>query len=249
MVRPCVSVALSLAVACGLRPLVPAVSSLRRSMALKVGNIDATSPEMMAEFEKLKDVSMAEIKQELDDMGIPVSPDMDDMSIKLRLMEARVIFAAPSKAGPPPGASKYEILIAEKPAIKTYVDGLFNKGDTAGMNAFMEYVNDPVNAKQRYGKDKTYQAIFAVADEMMSAPAFTSATLAFSGFPMMGEDALRGQMESVGAVAAFAITEEDPVTGVAGTVTFEEEASATTAVEKWDGADMGNEVALSLKYQ
>ena len=34
-----------------------------------------------------------------------------------------------------------------------------------------------------------------------------------------------------------------------GTVEFEAEADAKTAVEKWDGADMGNDVMLSLKYQ
>ena len=32
-------------------------------------------------------------------------------------------------------------------------------------------------------------------------------------------------------------------------VEFEAEADAKTAVEKWDGADMGNDVMLSLKYQ
>ena len=83
----------------------------------------------------------------------------------------------------------------------------------------------------------------------LAAPAFTSAKLAYSGFPMMGEDGLRGQMESIGAVKAFSVTEEDPVTGMTGTVEFEAEADAKTAVEKWDGADMGNDVMLSLKYQ
>lgn len=147
------------------------------------------------------------------------------------------------------GASAYEVLIYEKPAIKTYVDGLYNKGDINGANAFMEYVNDKSAATQRYGKEKTYQEVFKIADEMMAAPAFTSAKLLFGGFPMMGEDALRGQMESVGAVKSFVVTEEDPVDGMKGTVEFEEEDSAKTAVEKWDGADMGNEVTLTLKYQ
>ena len=45
------------------------------------------------------------------------------------------------------------------------------------------------------------------------------------------------------------MTEEDPVTGMVGVVEFEDESSAVTAVEKWDGADMGNEVMLTLKYQ
>lgn len=68
-----------------------------------MGNIDPTSPEMMAEFEKLKGVSMDEIKNELEMLGIPCSPDMDEMSVKLRLMEARIIFATPDATGPPPG--------------------------------------------------------------------------------------------------------------------------------------------------
>jgi hypothetical protein len=220
----------------------------RRAAALRVGNIDPTSPEMMAEFEKLKDVSMADINAELEMMGIPTTPDMDDMSVKLRLMEARIIMGAPAAAGPPAGASAYEFLIYEKPEIKTYVDGLYNKGDINGANAFMEYVNDRPGAEMRYGKEDVYKAVFAVAEEMMAAPSFTSAKLSFAGFPMMGEDALRGQMESVGAVVTFSIDEEDPVLGCKGKVEFEEEASAVTAVDKWDGADMGNEVTLTLKY-
>ena len=220
----------------------------RRAAALRVGNIDPTSPEMMAEFEKLKDVSMADISAELEMMGIPTTPDMDDMSVKLRLMEARIIMGAPDAAGPPAGASAYEVLIYEKPEIKTYVDGLYNKGDINGANAFMEYVNDRPGAEMRYGKEDVYKAVFAVAEEMMAAPSFTSAKLSFAGFPMMGEDALRGQMESVGAVVTFSIDEEDPVLGCKGKVEFEEEASAVTAVDKWDGADMGNEVTLTLKY-
>ena len=174
---------------------------------------------------------------------------MDDMTIKLRLMEARIVMAAPPAAGPAANASPYEKLVFEKPAIKAYVDRLYNKGDINGANIFMEYINDPQQAQNRYGKEADYQAVFAKADELMAAPAFTSAKLAYSGFPMMGEDGLRGQMESIGAVKAFSVTEEDPVTGMTGTVEFEAEADAKTAVEKWDGADMGNDVMLSLKYQ
>ena len=40
------------------------------------------------------------------------------------------------------------------------------------------YVNDPVQAQSRYGKEELYQKIFAKVDELVAAPAFTSATLA-----------------------------------------------------------------------
>ena len=66
----------------------------------------------------------------------------------------------------------------------------------------MEFVNDKAGAQARYGKEQIYQDVFAKAEEMISAPAFTSAKLLYGGFPMMGEDALRGQMESIGAVKA-----------------------------------------------
>ena len=155
---------------------------------------------MQAEFEKLKDASRGFVEKELELMGIPYSADMDDMTIKLRLMEARIVMAAPAAAGPAANASPYEKLVFEKPAIKAYVDRLYNKGDINGANIFMEYINDPQQAKNRYGKEADYQAVFAKADELMAAPAFTSAKLAYSGFPMMGEDGLRGQMESIGAV-------------------------------------------------
>jgi hypothetical protein len=203
---------------------------------------------MMAEFENVKDKSREFIEKELELLGIPVSPDMDDMTVKLRLMEARIIFAAPPQAGPAANASNYEKLIAEKPSIKTYVDRLYMES-TQSANVFMEYVNDPAQARKIYGNAPKLLKVCDQADELMAAPAFTSATLAYSGFPMMGEEGLRGQMESIGAVKSFSVTEEDPVLGMTGVVTFEEEASAVTAVEKWDGADMGNEVMLSLKYK
>mmetsp|Transcript_27489 Transcript_27489/g.82509 ORF Transcript_27489/g.82509 Transcript_27489/m.82509 type:complete len:248 (+) Transcript_27489:415-1158(+) len=231
------------------RALVPARPSCTRVAPPRAAGLDPTSPEMQAEFEKLKGVDRSEVESELELLGIPTSPDMDDMTVKLRLMEARIIFATPDKAGPAANASPYEKLIAEKPSIKTYVDGLYNKGDTTGANVFMEYVNNPEQAKSRYGSEALYQKIFEKADELVAAPAFTSATLAYAGFPMMGEDALRGQMESIGEVASFSVTEEDPVLGMTGVVTFAEESSAVTAVEKWDGADMGNEVMLTLKYK
>merc|ERR1712159_658371 len=98
------------------------------------------------------------------------------MTIKLRLMEARIVMAAPAAAGPAANASPYEKLVFDKPAIKAYVDRLYNKGD----------INGPQQAKNRYGKEAAYQAVFAKADELMAAPAFTSAKLAYSGFPMMG---------------------------------------------------------------
>ena len=107
---------------------------------------------------------------------------------------------------PAANASPYEKLVFEKPAIKAYVDRLYNKGDINGANIFMEYINDPQQAQNRYGKEADYQAVFAKADELMAAPAFTSAKLAYSGFPMMGEDGLRGQMEYIGAVNAFSLT-------------------------------------------
>jgi len=245
--RALVALASTLLAASALRP---ATRCLRPVSARRAApGIDPTSPQMQVEFEKLKGVTREEVEEELNLLGIPATPDMDDMTAKLRLMEARIIFAAPAAAGPAANASPYEKLISEKPSVKTYVDGLFNKGDINGANVFMEYVNDKAGAQARYGKEQIYQDVFAKAEEMISAPAFTSAKLLYGGFPMMGEDALRGQMESIGAVKAFSVTEEDPVTGMVGVVEFEDESSAVTAVEKWDGADMGNEVMLTLKYQ
>lgn len=210
--------------------------------------LDPSSPEMQAEFAVLKDASRGFMEKELELMGIPHKADMDDMEIKMRLMEARIVMSAPAAAGVAANASPYEKIIFEKPAIKSYVDRLYNKGDINGANIMMEYINDPKQATSRYGEIADYQKIFKKADELMAAPAFTSSKLAYSGFPMMGEDGLRGQMESVGAVVSFRVTEEDPVMGMTGNVEFEAEADAKTAVEKWDGADMGNEVTLSLKY-
>ena len=75
---------------------------------------------MQAEFEKLKDASRGFVEKELELMGIPYSADMDDMTIKLRLMEARIVMAAPAAAGPAANASPYEKLVFDKPAIKAY---------------------------------------------------------------------------------------------------------------------------------
>lgn len=165
------------ACATALQPLRAATA--RRPTAVRVSNIDPSSPEMVAEFEKLKGMPMSMIMTELEELGIPTTPDMDDMAIKIRLMEARVIFSQPSATGPAPGASAYEVLIYEKPGVKSYVDGLYNKGGINEANAFMEYVNDKAGATMRYGKEACYRAVFEKADEMIAAPAFTSAKLSY----------------------------------------------------------------------
>ena len=90
-------------------------------------------------------------------MGIPYSADMDDMTIKLRLMEARIADGRAGGAGP--ATRRLRKAGLRQARDQGRVDRLYNKGDINGANIFMEYINDPQQAKNRYGKEAAYRGL------------------------------------------------------------------------------------------
>merc|ERR1712183_110097 len=109
-----------------------------------------------------------------------------------------------------------------KPAFSEYYNELKAAGDMNTMNVVAEYLNDPEDARVRYGI--SYKTALRKADEALTAPPpVNSPTLTFSGFPSnMGEMGVKMTLE--------ALDEETE---------FEDIENAKAAVEKYNGMDMG----------
>lgn len=236
-------------------------SSLRplRQVSLKSSNVaqlDMNDPAVNEMFEKVQGLPIASVEYELDTLGIPCDPTLDDMSKRLMLMETRIRLdekGAASGSGnkPKDTASTYEKVCFEKPKIRQYADSLYDKGDINAYNTFVEYINSPDMAKARYADIPMYKAVMDKADEMMAAPAFTSAKLKFSGFPAgMGADMIKMSFEEFGPLKTFEVANEDDVMAEAfdGVMEYETADAAMKCVARYDGADMGMGTALSLEY-
>ena len=222
-------------------------SSHKLRMALNYND-----PVVAEEFAKVQPLDFDEVEAELLQSGIRAPPTMNDMELKLMLVEVRM-----RAAGKMPGQnvkapkptkfnSKFEEALYTKPAFEAFYNGLKSKGDHNAMNVASEYLNDPVLATQRYGKD--YKATIRELTKAMNAAApVTSAKLTFSGFPAnMGEAACRMTLEAVGAIADFQCAESEDLPVLTGTVTFEDIEDAKKAVKQYNGMDMGMGTKLEL---
>jgi hypothetical protein len=159
--------------------------------------IDYNDPLVAEEFAKVQPMPFDQVEEELKMKGIPVPATMNEMDVKLMLVEMRLRFSG--KLGgkssepkrPAKFSSKFEEAMWTKPAFKAFFETLKAKGDHNAQNVVAEYLNDPVNADIRYGKD--YKAVIRKAQEALTAPPpVSSTTIKFKGFPAnMGNDALR----------------------------------------------------------
>jgi len=148
-------------------------------------------------------------------------------------------------------ASVYEKVCFEKPKIRSFADSLYDKGDINAYNTFVEYINTPEMAKSRYGDVPMYNDLMDKADAMLSAPAFTSNKLDFTGFPAaMGQDMIKMSFEEFGPLKSFVVSNGDDMDaeGFNGQVEYEDVNAAKAAVARYDGADMGMGDNLALNY-
>jgi hypothetical protein len=213
--------------------------------------IDYKDPVVAEEFTKVQPLSYEEVEEELLKSGIRAPPTMNDMELKLMLVEMRLRFAGKLKGGKPKErpakfSSKFEEAMWTKPAFKEFYDTLKDKGDHNAMNVVTEYLNDPAMAKTRYAK--TYTALLRQTEKAFNAPPpVKSKKLKFSGFPAnMGEQGCRMTLESIGAVEEFQCTVDEDFPILTGFVTFEDIESAKKAVAQYNGMDMGMGSKLEL---
>ena len=217
--------------------------------------LDYNDPIVAQEFTAVQPLSYEEVEEELMMSGVKGSPDMNDMDLKLMLVELRMRLAGKmpgqetkeEKKKPASYSSKFEEAMWEKPFFAELYDGVKSKGDHNAMNVAAEYLNDPDMAISRYGK--TYKKLLSQIDEALNAKKeVTTPTITFKGFPAnMGEMGCKMTLEALGEITEFECSESDDFPILEGTVTFEDIETAKKAIEQYDGMDMGMGTALELE--
>jgi hypothetical protein len=215
--------------------------------------IDYNDPVVAAEFIKVHPLTYEEVEEELQESGIRCGPTMNDMEVKLMLVEMRLRNAGKlggdskkAKQKPAKFSSKFEEAMWTKPAFEEFYNALKKKDDHNSMNVISEYLNDPKMAKTRY--EKNYRGLLRKCEAALNAPPpVKTTTLQFSGFPAnMGEAACKMTLEAVGAVIEFECAEDDTFPVLKGKVTFEDIETAKKAVAQYHGMDMGMGTSIEL---
>ncbi len=213
--------------------------------------LDYNDPVVAEEFVKVQPMTYEEVAEELQESGVRPGPTMNDIEVKLMLVEMRLRLSGrlngeEPKKRPTKFSSKFEEAIWTKPAFEEFYNELKAKDDHNSMNVIAEYLNTPDIALQRY--EKSYGNLIRQAERALKAPPpVKSTTIKFSGFPAnMGEAACKMTLESIGAVTEFECAVDDDFPVLKGKVTFEDIESAKKAVEQYNGMDMGMGTALEL---
>jgi len=242
--------------------LAPAALRTPRLLSVRspipVCNLDYNNPDVAAEFSACQALDTEEIEDELAMSGVVPPPTMNDMDMRMMLVELRLRkagklgekkAAAPKK--PPSNANAFEVALYEKPAFKELYEKYKQARDTNSANLCTEYLLDKKRAKDRYGGTATYDSTVAEIEEALNAKVeqvVTSGKVAYAGFPSnMGEAGVRMTLAVFGEIVDMTWTETDDGVSSAGQVEFEEASMAKAAIDKYDGVDMGLGTSLELR--
>ena len=214
--------------------------------------IDYNDPVVAEEFAMVQPMDFDDVEEELQQQGIRVPASMNEMDVKLMLVEVRLRMSGRLQGTtqktkrPDKFSSKFEEAMWNKPAFKEFFETLKAKDDHNAQNVVSEYLNNKDLALQRYGKD--YKALIRQTEAALTAPPpVKSPTLTFSGFPAnMGEAACKMTLESLGSVVEFECNEDADFPVLRGKVTYEDIEDAKKAVAQYDGMDMGMGTKLEL---
>merc|ERR1719261_1123827 len=103
--------------------------------------IDYNDPVVAEEFAKVQPMEFEEVEAELKEKGIPVPPTMNDMELKLMLVEMRLSFAGKlgdekkEKKKPDKFSSKFEEAMWTKPMFEEFYNEIKKDGDANAINA------------------------------------------------------------------------------------------------------------------
>jgi hypothetical protein len=214
--------------------------------------IDYNNPVVAEEFNKVQPMSYEEVEEELMESGIRAPPTMNEMEVKLMLVEMRLRLAGrldgdgTPKQRPTTFSSKFEEAMWTKPAFAEFYNELKKRDDHNAMNVVSEFMNTPDIAKMRYAS--SYAQLLMECEAALNAPPpVTSTTIAFSGFPAnMGESALKMTLEALGPIVSIECTQDDDFPVLKGQVTFEDIETAKKAVAQYNGMDMGMGTLLEM---
>lgn len=238
---------------CSAWTTVPSIGAQRaRSSWSALYAIDYNDPVVAEEFAAVQPLTYEEVEEELQKSGIRPSAAMNEMDVKLMLVEMRMRLSGKlkdsgtQKKKPTKFSSKFEEAMWTKPAFEEFYTSLKAKDDINVLNVVAEYVNDPVLAEQRYGK--TYRGVIRQTKEALTAPPpVKSTTISFSGFPAnMGVEGCKMTLEALGPIVEFECEESDEFPILIGKVTYEDIESAKKAVAQYSGMDMGMGTQLEL---
>jgi len=215
--------------------------------------IDYNDPAVAEQFNAVQPLSYEEVEEELMKSGVSGSADMNEMDLKLMLVELRMRLSGnmpgednTKKEKPASFSSKFEEMLFTKPQFEELYNELKGKGDINSMNVVKEYLTDEENAKTRYAKD--YKALLRKVEAALNAKVeVTSPSVSFSGFPAnMGEMGCKMTLEALGEIVDFECVASDDFPILTGTVTFEDIETAKKAIDQYDGMDMGMGQALEM---
>jgi len=213
--------------------------------------IDYNDPVVAEEFAKVQPMPLDEVEEELLQTGIKAPATMNEMDVKLMLVELRLRMSGKLKGGkkkerPTSFSSKFEEALYTKPAFEELYNELKKAGDHNSMNVASEYLNHKKDSIGRYGKD--YGTLIRKIEAALTAPPpVNSPTLKFSGFPSnMGEMGVRMTLEAFGEATEFECEASEDFPILLGKITYEDIEAAKAAVEKYNGMDMGMGTKLEI---
>ena len=209
--------------------------------------IDYNDPVVAEEFNNVQPMTYEEVEEELSMSGVRGSADMNEMDLKLMLVELRLVLSGKGKSSssrkekkkPAKYSSKFEEAMWEKPMFKELYDELKANGDHNSQNVAAEYLNSPDMAKSRYAKE--YKRLLANIEKALNAvKEVTTPMITFKGFPAnMGEAGCRMTLEALGEIVEFECVENEDFPILEGKVTFGDIETAKKAIEQYNGMNMG----------
>ena len=228
-----------------------------RSRAV-VAALDYKDPVVAEEFTKVQALDTEGVEEELAASGIPVPPTMNDMDMRMMLVEMRMrksgkMGGEKKKKKPPPppaGASAFEVALYEKPALKKLYEEWQQMRNTNALNIVTEYLNNPRRCKERYGGTAKYDETVVTIETALNAKVeqeVTTGKISYDGFPAnMGEAGVQMTLAAFGELASFTFEANDDGLTCSGTADYGDVALAKAAIDKYDGMDMGLGTKLEI---
>merc|ERR1712127_397898 len=135
-------------------------------------------------FTSIQGLDLDDVTDELAAAGLVAPATMNDMDIRIMLVEVRMRkagtmggsgSAAPKKkaARPAKFGSEFERVLFDKPAVKALYEELQAAKDINSMNLVSEHINNAKRAKDRYGNVPSYASTIDYKDPLV-AKEFTS---------------------------------------------------------------------------
>jgi len=220
--------------------------------------LDYKDPAVAEEFAACQALDTEEVEDELAASGVVAPPTMNDMDLRMMLVEMRL--RKSGKMGgksekqamkkPGPDANPFEIALYEKPAFRELYEEKKMARLQNEINLCIEYVNDPRRAKERYGGTAKYDELVADIEAALNAKVektVTSGKLSYAGFPAnMGEAGVRMTLAGFGELSDFSWEASDDGITCFGTAEYEDPDAAKAAIDKYDGMDMGLGTAIEF---